>query len=111
MLGDRGVHMIDISCWTIQTRGVVAIAQDGGAAISNSSLIDLGGKIIVFDTFLTPQAAGDLQQFVIDKYGRKPRIVINSHYHNDHIWGNQVFASEALIISSTRTRELRVTAG
>lgn len=88
-----------------------AIAEDGGSAISNSGLIDLGGQILVFDTFLTPQAAMDLQRLVIEKYGRPPQIVINSHYHNDHIWGNQVFAADAQIISSARTRELIATAG
>jgi cyclase len=88
-----------------------AIAEDGGSAICNSGLIDLGERILVFDTFLTPQAAMDLRRFAAEPFGRTPQIVINSHYHNDHIWGNQVFAAEAQIISSTRTRELITTAG
>jgi cyclase len=88
-----------------------AIAQDGGAAISNAGLIDLGGQIVVFDTFLTPQAALDLRRTAEELLGRAPHIAVNSHYHNDHIWGNQVFASEAQIISSTRTRELIATDG
>lgn len=88
-----------------------AIAENGGNAICNTGLIDLGGQILVFDTFLTPKAATDLQRFSIDQFGRAPQIVINSHYHNDHIWGNQVFAAGAQIISSARTRELIATAG
>jgi cyclase len=88
-----------------------AIAEDGGSAISNSGVIDLGGQILVFDTFLTPQAALDLRQATMDALGRAPRIVINSHYHNDHIWGNQVFEPDAQIVSSTRTRALMSTAG
>jgi cyclase len=88
-----------------------AIAEDGGAAIANSGLIDLGGLILVFDTFMTPQAAQDLLRLSIDRLGGAPQIVINSHYHNDHIWGNQVFAPEAQILSSARTRELITTAG
>ena len=88
-----------------------AIATDGGLAIGNAGLIDLGGQIIVFDTFITPAAAGDLRRFSIEHLGGPPDIVINSHYHNDHIWGNQVFADEAVIMSSSRTRELIVTAG
>ena len=43
-----------------------AIAEDGGAAISNSGLIDLGGQVVVFDTFLTPQAAADLRRMAED---------------------------------------------
>ena len=88
-----------------------AIAVDGGFAICNAGLIDLGGQTLVFDTFLTPQAATDLRRAAIELYGRTPQIVINSHYHNDHTWGNQVFAAEAQIISSARIRELLATSG
>ena len=88
-----------------------AIAKDGGAAISNSGILDLGGQIVVFDTFLTPQAALDLRQTAEELFGRAPQIVVNSHYHNDHIWGNQAFAPEAQIVSSARTRKLIATAG
>jgi cyclase len=88
-----------------------ATAKDGGSAICNAGLIDLGGQILAFDTFMTPQAALDLRQFAIDVFTRIPQIVINSHYHNDHIWGNQVFTADAQIISSSRTRELIATAG
>jgi glyoxylase-like metal-dependent hydrolase (beta-lactamase superfamily II) len=38
-------------------------------------------------------------------------MVINSHPHNDHIWGNQVFSAEVDIISTNRTRELIATEG
>lgn len=88
-----------------------AIASDQGAAIGNSGLIDLGGQIIVFDTFLTPQAAADMRKASEELFGRAPDFVINSHYHNDHIWGNQVFAEVSHILSTIRTRELIATAG
>jgi cyclase len=94
------------------TEGIfAAIATDGGAAISNSGLLDLGGQIVVFDTFLTLQAARDLRQAVEENFDRAPQLVINSHYHNDHTWGNQVFAPEAQILSSLRTRQLMETEG
>lgn len=88
-----------------------AIAEDGGAAICNAGIIDLGGQIVVFDTFLTPQAALDLLHITKELFGRKPHIVVNSHYHNDHIWGNQVFTPGSQIISSARTSALIATAG
>jgi glyoxylase-like metal-dependent hydrolase (beta-lactamase superfamily II) len=37
--------------------------------------------------------------------------VINSHPHNDHFWGNQVFCSDVDIISTTKTQELIATEG
>lgn len=88
-----------------------AIAKEGGAGICNVGLIDLGGQILVYDTFLTPQAALDLRKNAIELFGRMPQIVVNSHYHNDHIWGNQAFTPEAYIISSTRTRQLIAVSG
>lgn len=83
-----------------------AIATEGGAAICNAGLIDLGKQVVIFDTFLTPQAAQDLQQAAFHLFGRTQQIIVNSHWHNDHIWGNQVFAADALIFSSSRTRQL-----
>jgi cyclase len=86
------------------TDGVyAAIHTEGGSAICNTGLVDLGGLLLVFDTFLTPQAAKDLHQFALDQFNQAPQVVINSHYHNDHVWGNQVFVKEAHIISSTKT--------
>ncbi|GAP13093.1 Zn-dependent hydrolase, including glyoxylase [Longilinea arvoryzae] len=90
---------------------LTAIAANGGWAICNSGLIDLGEQIVIFDTFLTPQAAQDLRWFAVEQYDRTPQFVVNSHYHNDHIWGNQVFAADAQILSSVRTRELIATEG
>jgi cyclase len=88
-----------------------AIHTDGGAAICNAGLIDLGELLVVFDTFLTPQAAEDMRNFCISTFCKAPQIIINSHYHNDHTWGNQAFACDAQIISSTRTRQLFETEG
>lgn len=88
-----------------------AIAIDGGAAISNAGLMDLGGQILVFDTFLTPRAAKDLSILSAEKFVHRPQLIINSHYHNDHIWGNQALLPKAQILSSSRTRNLILTEG
>jgi len=88
-----------------------AIATNGGSAICNSGIVDLGGQTLVYDTFLTPQATADLRQTITHLLGPGSCIVVNSHFHNDHIWGNQVFAADAPILASRRTRELVATAG
>jgi cyclase len=88
-----------------------AIATQGGAAISNAGIINLGDATLIVDTFLTPTAAEDLRRDAEQLTGRAPRWVLNTHYHNDHIWGNQVFLPEAQILSTARTRALIETAG
>lgn len=94
------------------TSGIYAVLGEvAGTADCNSGLIDLGGQILVFDTFLSPMAAQDLRKISEELFGHTPHIVINSHYHNDHIWGNQVFYADTLIMSSSRTRELITTVG
>lgn len=91
--------------------GVYAeVHVDGGWAISNAGIIDLGEQTLVFDTGLTPQSALDLRATAEVLTKRVPDYVVNSHYHNDHIRGNQVFP-EAVIVSTTRTRELIATKG
>ena len=87
--------------------GVYAcIHTEGGWAISNAGIVDIGDRTIVFDTFMTLSAARDLRDAAESLIGRPAHTVINSHYHNDHIWGNQVFSADVDIISTTRTREL-----
>jgi glyoxylase-like metal-dependent hydrolase (beta-lactamase superfamily II) len=83
-----------------------AIAVSGGAAISNAGIIDLGDRTLIFDTFMTPQAAHDLRLAAQQLTGRDPELIINSHYHNDHIWGNQVFSPQSLILSTAQTLKL-----
>lgn len=93
------------------TDGVYAcVHKDGGWAISNASIIDLGKQTLVFDTYLTPQAAYDLRAAAKTVTRRMPDYVVNSHYHNDHIRGNQVF-NESVLVSTKRTRELIATQG
>lgn len=88
------------------THGVfAAIHKDGGGAICNAGIVDLGDRTLVFDTFLTPQAARDLKIAAEDLTLRPVTVVVNSHGHNDHIWGNQVFTDEADIVSTVTTTE------
>jgi glyoxylase-like metal-dependent hydrolase (beta-lactamase superfamily II) len=83
-----------------------AIHIDGGAAIGNAGIIDLGDRTLIYDTFSTPQAAEDLRTAAETLTARAIDAVINSHWHHDHIWGNQVFSSMTKIISTEETRRL-----
>lgn len=84
----------------------VAIARDSGAAISNAGIIDLGDRSLVFDSFLTPWAGEDLRRIAELLTKRPVDTLINSHYHNDHIRGNQSFPRQTEIIATMKTESL-----
>jgi cyclase len=82
-----------------------AIAKNDGHAICNAGIIDLGDVTLIFDPFMSVQAATDLKAAADQLTHHPVKYVVNSHYHNDHIGGNQVFEG-ASIISTYRTRDL-----
>lgn len=84
----------------------VAIHNDNyGKAICNAAIVDLGDKTLVFDPFMTPSAAVELKEIAKKLTRRNVSYVVNSHHHNDHIRGNQVFLPNATIISTNATRD------
>ena len=87
--------------------GVYAcIHKFGGKAICNVGIIDNGKETIIFDTFLDPKVTKELIE-IVKQLGLSPiKYIINSHYHNDHIRGNQSFSAEVDIISTAKTKEL-----
>lgn len=79
-----------------------AIAKSGGGAVGNAGFIDLGGRTLVLDTFNTQQVAEDLRWVAEKVTGCSVTWVINSHWHGDHIRGNQVF-KDCKILSNEKT--------
>lgn len=63
---------------------------------SNSAFI-ARGEGLVCDTFFDLPHAIELKEFCVAKSGHAPGIVVNTHGHWDHFWGNQVF-EEATIM-------------
>jgi glyoxylase-like metal-dependent hydrolase (beta-lactamase superfamily II) len=82
-----------------------AVARAGGASMSNAGIVALGDTTLVFDTFLTPQAATDLRMAAERLTSRPVTLVVNSHWHDDHVFGNSVFA-EAEILATGQTLHL-----
>jgi cyclase len=90
--------------------GVWAAISASDLAIGNAGIVDLGGETLVFDTFWTPRAARGLVAEA-ERLGLGPvRHVANSHWHGDHVRGNQVFEGST-IVATRRTRELMATTG
>jgi cyclase len=82
-----------------------AIAKPGQGAWSNAGIIDLGNELLVFDSLSTPSAGEELRRQAESLTGKKVKYLINSHYHGDHVFGNQVF-SDTTIISTYVTEKL-----
>src|SRR5512137_3063529 len=59
----------------------------GGYAICNAGIIDLGDKTVVIDPFISPAAARDLKQHAEYLTGRVPGLVLNLDPHSDHTRG------------------------
>ncbi|MEH7094461.1 MBL fold metallo-hydrolase [Neobacillus vireti] len=84
-----------------------ALAKTGGGAVANAGFVDLGDKIIVFDTFNTQQASQDLKYAAEMVTNQKVTLVVNSHWHGDHIRGNQTFKDSNIISSQTTLSKIR----
>jgi cyclase len=82
-----------------------AIATPGQAAVGNAAIVDLGEETLVVDTHVTPAAGRELRAA-----SGPARWVLNTHWHADHVLGNGEFP-EAMIIATTRTKELMATIG
>ncbi|MEO3944969.1 MBL fold metallo-hydrolase [Gorillibacterium sp. CAU 1737] len=81
-----------------------AIATEHGGAMGNAGFVDLGDRVVIFDTFNAPQAAQDLKEAAVHFTGHDRFILVNSHWHGDHIRGNQAFDAKE-IYASPITRE------
>jgi len=80
-------------------------ARRDGSALSNTGLLDLGGSTLAFDTGLTLHAGRAIRAASVARTGRPPSLVANSHWHFDHLLGNQVFEGTP-IYGTRRTVEL-----
>lgn len=70
--------------------GVYMIANDRAG---NVGLIDAGDHLIMIDTQMPP-FLDDLEAAVMEvSGGRAPTLVINTHFHGDHVLGNAHFAA------------------
>jgi cyclase len=84
--------------------GLAAIVQpDGGWGLSNAGLVHGGDAVILVDTFFTERRNDTLRDIVSSVAPRTPTIVVNTHAHGDHVYGNGWFP-EAVVISHEDTR-------
>jgi cyclase len=109
----RGREVSNLRSWNTEhyafeeiSEGIIfGRARQEGAALSNTALVDLGQSTLLFDTSLTLHSARNILDASRAFTRRPPSLTVNSHWHLDHILGNQVFA-ERPIYASRRTIEI-----
>jgi len=76
---------------------------------ANSPIIETADEAIVIDSQITPAAARALVADLKAVTSKPVRYVIDSHYHSDHSFGNQVFPSDVQVIGHDNTRRRMLT--
>lgn len=70
-----------------------------------SYAIHQGDKAIVYDTFLSVEHARWIRNYLEQQMGIKHITVVQSHWHLDHIAGNEIYKDRD-IVSLKKTREI-----
>ncbi|HET8674567.1 MAG TPA: MBL fold metallo-hydrolase [Blastocatellia bacterium] len=70
------------------------LAKPGRPAVSNAAVIELGDKVMVVDSHLSPSAAREAARLIAAVTGNKAvRYLVNTHWHPDHVQGNSTYSS------------------
>ncbi|EME99530.1 MBL fold metallo-hydrolase [Streptomyces mobaraensis NBRC 13819 = DSM 40847] len=92
--------------------GVSAYVQpDGGWCLNNAGFVTDGGRTLLIDTAPTVRRAELLRDAVAASGAPAPSLVVNTHHHGDHTYGNCVFAPEATIVGHAGCREQTLAVG
>jgi glyoxylase-like metal-dependent hydrolase (beta-lactamase superfamily II) len=79
-----------------------AIGSDAGKAGANAGFVVGENGVAVIDTFEDPGAAKELLAEIRKLTPLPIRFVINTHYHLDHVNGNDVFAAAGATLLAQR---------
>jgi glyoxylase-like metal-dependent hydrolase (beta-lactamase superfamily II) len=62
--------------------------------------------VVVIDTMITPEEAAQMLTAIQPSLESRALLVVNTHQHTDHTWGNTVFESLAPIIGHEKSLEI-----
>jgi cyclase len=87
--------------------GVYAYVQpDGGWMVNNCGVVtDASGDVVLVDTTSTEKRNRALLAEVAGVAARDPRILVNTHHHPDHTYGNGFLPAATTIIGHRLCRE------
>jgi cyclase len=91
--------------------GVFAFVQpDGGWCLNNAGIVVGSDGCVLVDTAATRPRAEALRRAALRVGPDAPRVVVDTHFHGDHTFGNCVFP-EAVVVAHERTRTAMAGAG
>lgn len=94
-------------CQPIQTTEItddVIVVHGGGG---NITAVRTDDGIVVIDSFISPQAAREARDLIEKHFPDTPiRYLVNTHYHADHVGGNQCFKDVAIVGHSNLERRM-----
>jgi cyclase len=80
------------------------IQPPGGWCLSNAGMIVGPDSALVVDTLATESRAQRLRESLDGLHPGPGRMLVNTHHHGDHNFGNQVFGPSAIIFAHERAR-------
>ncbi|MHA1713663.1 MAG: MBL fold metallo-hydrolase [Candidatus Ranarchaeia archaeon] len=80
-------------------------AHTKGETIGNVAFIKLDESVVMIDSGMDPVTANTLRETVEQISGLPVAYLVYTHYHNDHVFGGQVF-TDCKIIATKKTGEL-----
>lgn len=96
---------------TIQVLKNIYTIIDGDGVDSNTTIIITNEGVIVIDTRPTPMEARKVLENIRELTDLPIVYTINTHYHGDHTFGNQVFKNSKTIIAHKNVRDRLVKSG
>ena len=86
----------DVSIKAIPVGGSVSMLMGAGGNVAVS--IGKDGTLLVDDQF--PAMAQRIQNAITELGGAAPKLILNTHFHGDHVGGNAFFAERGVIVAS-----------
>ncbi|MFD5426333.1 MBL fold metallo-hydrolase [Streptomyces sp. NPDC127084] len=87
------------------------VQPDGGWCLNNAGFVSDGGSTLLVDTAATERRALLLREALLATGAPSPRLLVNTHHHGDHTYGNAVFHPEAAVVGHEACRSEVIAAG
>jgi cyclase len=108
----NGNHPGDVRVTEVADHVFAYVQEPGGWCVSNAGLLIGPDGAAVIDTAATEARARRLRAALADLTPVPPRILVNTHFHGDHTFGNSVMSdSGTVIVAHELARQEMRTAG